>query len=127
MNPCARPDTTTIYTLQVTAGNGCTSEVTTTDTLSSVIVVVAPIPIAEAGPDRDICFGDTTQLQGFGTGAGPAYEFQWTPSQGLSDTTIAAPWAFPPLTTDFTLGGLEQWLSKLCGYGSGARAYDSDR
>lgn len=103
MNPCARPDTTTIYTLQVTAGNGCMSDVTTTDTLSSVIVIVAPIPIAEAGPDRDICLGDSAQLQGYGTGAGPLYAFEWTPSQGLSDTTVAAPWAFPTITTDFTL------------------------
>jgi gliding motility-associated-like protein len=102
-NPCARADTTTIYTLQVQAGNGCWSQLTTTDTLATVTVIVAPIPIAEAGPDRDICFGDTTQLQGYGTGAGPVYTFEWTPAQGLSDTTIAAPWAYPPLTTDFTL------------------------
>jgi gliding motility-associated-like protein len=103
MNPCARPDTTTIYTLQVQAGNGCWSQLTTTDTLATVTVVVAPIPIAEAGPDRDICYGDSAVLQGYGINAGPLYEFQWTPSQGLSDTTVANPFAFPPLTTEFSL------------------------
>ncbi len=103
MNPCARPDTTSIYTLQVQAGNGCWSQLTTTDTLATVTVFVPPIPIAEAGPDRELCFGDSTMLQGYGTGAGPVYTFEWTPSQGLSDTAIPNPLAFPPLTTDFTL------------------------
>jgi gliding motility-associated-like protein len=102
-NPCARPDTTTIYSLVVTAGNGCQSELTSTDTLATVVVHVNPIPIAEAGPDRDICYGDSAMLQGYGTGAGPVYTFEWSPAQGLSDTTIANPYAYPPLTTNFTL------------------------
>lgn len=102
-SPCARPDTTTIYTLIVTAGNGCTSELLTVDTLSSVTVHVNPVPIAEAGPDFDICLGDTTVLQGYGHGAGPAYEYQWTPSLGLSDTTIANPLANPTVTTWYSL------------------------
>lgn len=103
LNPCARPDTTTIYTLVVTAGNGCTSDLTTTDTLSTVTVHVNPVPIADAGPDRDICLGDSMQLQGVASGAGPNYTFQWTPSQGLSDTTIASPWASPNITTVYSL------------------------
>jgi hypothetical protein len=103
MNPCARPDTTTIYTLQVTDGHGCHSDLTTTDTLSSVTVHVNPIPIADAGPDRDICFQDSTLLQGLGYNAGPVYVFQWSPSQGLSDTTITNPFAFPSATTTYSL------------------------
>lgn len=103
LNPCARPDTTTIYTLVVTAGNGCTSDFTTTDTLSSVTVHVNPIPVAEAGPDQDICFGETAQLQGFATGAGPAYTFEWSPLSGLNNPTIANPLASPVLTTEYVL------------------------
>jgi gliding motility-associated-like protein len=103
MNPCARPDTTTIYALVVTAGNGCESDYTTTDTLATVTVFVNPIPVANAGPDRDICLGDSTQLQGIGTDAGPVYDFEWTPSDGLSDSTAASPWASPAITTDYTL------------------------
>jgi gliding motility-associated-like protein len=103
LNPCARPDTTTIYTLVVTAGNGCTSDYTTTDTLSTVTVNVNPIPVANAGPDRDICYGDTTVLQGLATNAGPLYTFEWTPSHDLSDSSVANPLAYPPLTTDYTL------------------------
>ena len=103
LNPCARPDTTTIYTLVVTAGNGCTSDFTTTDTLSTVTVFVNPIPVADAGPDRDICLGDSIVLQGTATQAGPQYDFEWTPANGLSATTIANPSASPLITTDYTL------------------------
>lgn len=103
LNPCARPDTTTAYTLVVTAGNGCTSDYTTTDTLSTVVVHVNPIPIADAGPDRDVCEGDSTILEGLGFGAGPAYDYEWSPGAGLSTTTDPNPFAFPALTTTYTL------------------------
>ncbi len=103
-NPCARPDTSTIYALVVTdLSTGCTSDFTTTDTLSTVEVVVNPLPIADAGPNRIICDGDTTQLQGLGYNAGPLYEFQWSPITGLSSYTQASPLAFPSLTTNYTL------------------------
>jgi gliding motility-associated-like protein len=102
-NPCARPDTTTTYTLVVTSGNGCTSDFTTTDTLSTIVVHVNPIPIANAGPDRDICFGDSIELQGFGTGAGPLYDYQWSPVNGLSSITDPNPMASPALTTTYSL------------------------
>lgn len=103
MNPCARPDTTSAYTLVVTAGNGCTSDYTTTDTLSTVVVHVNPIPVADAGPDRDICDGDTTELEGIGIGAGPVYGFEWSPGTGLSSVTTPNPSAHPPITTTYTL------------------------
>lgn len=103
LNPCARPDTTTIYALVVTAGNGCSSNFTTTDTLSTVTVHVNPVPVADAGDDLHICAGDTGQLIGIGTGAGPAYNFEWSPTTGLSNPTASSPQAFPPLTTIYSL------------------------
>jgi gliding motility-associated-like protein len=103
MNPCARPDSTTIYALTVVAGNGCASDFTATDTNATVTVHVNPIPIADAGPDRDLCLGDSLLLQGIGYGAGPAYAFEWSPSTGLSSTSITNPSASPPTTTDYTL------------------------
>ncbi|MEM7035362.1 MAG: PKD domain-containing protein [Bacteroidota bacterium] len=102
-NPYARPDTTTIYTAIVTSANGCTSEYTTLDTTSSVTVTVHPEPIAEAGPDMHVCFGDSIILQGTGTGAGPDYNFEWSPATGLSDSTIANPNASPDLTHEYIL------------------------
>ena len=103
MNPCARPDTTTPYTLVVTSGNGCTSDFTTTDTLSTAVVHVNPVPVADAGPDREICAGDSVELEGLGLGAGPDYAFEWTPSTGLASSTQPNPQAAPPITTVYTL------------------------
>lgn len=103
LNPFARPDTTTIYTLVVTSSNGCTSDPTTLDTLSTVTVNVAPRPIAEAGPDLDLCFGDTLRLQGFGSNAGPNYRFEWSPLNTLDDATLQNPLAWPSLTTEYIL------------------------
>jgi gliding motility-associated-like protein len=103
-NPCARPDTSTIYTLVVTdLATGCASAFSTTDTLSTVLITSSPVPIADGGPDRIICDGDTTLLTGNGFGAGPQYDFQWSPTTGLSDPNIINPLASPPTTTDYFL------------------------
>lgn len=103
LQPFARPDTTTIYTLVGISANGCSSNPTTTDTLSTVTVHVQPRPIADAGPDIHTCLYDTTVIQGIGFGAGPNYDFQWTPYTGLSDSAVANPIASPPITTTYTL------------------------
>lgn len=113
-NPCARPDTTTIYALVVTAGNGCSSDYTTTDTLATVTVHVNPVPIADAGPDIDICAGDSATLQGIGYGAGPAYLYQWSPTTGLSSSTGPNPRVSPPITTTYTLVA---WSNNCPSYG----------
>lgn len=103
LNPYARPDTTTIYTLIATGANGCESDPNTVDSLSTVIVHVKPQPIAEAGPVRDICLGEGILLQGFGYGAGPAYDFEWSPATGLNDSTLANPYAAPSSTVEYVL------------------------
>jgi hypothetical protein len=103
LNPHARPDTTTIYTLVGISSNGCHSNPTTTDTLSTVTVHVQPRPIADAGPDIHTCLGDTTTIQGLGYGAGPQYDFEWSPFTGLNDSSVANPIASPPFTHTYTL------------------------
>lgn len=103
-NPCARPTTTTIYTLVATdLGTGCTSDYNTLDTASSVTVNVYPVPIADAGPDIHTCPGDTVQIQGVGYNAGPSYQYQWTPFSYLSSPHDHNPLAWPPATTTYTL------------------------
>jgi gliding motility-associated-like protein len=102
LNPYARPDTTTIYALVVTSSNGCSSTLNTLDTVSTVTVHVLPRPIADAGPDIHACFRDTVQLQGVGFGAGPDYEYEWSPSTGLSSDTVSTPFGSPPSTTVYT-------------------------
>lgn len=106
LNPYARPDTTTIYSLVVTAGNGCSSELTTIDTNATVSVIVNPLPVAIAhlpADEVDICFGDSINLQGAGAAAGPDYTFQYSPVNGLSNPNVQSPMASPALTTEYVL------------------------
>jgi gliding motility-associated-like protein len=69
------------YTLTVTNSYGCTVSGTS-------YVTVLPQPIANAGPDITFCGGDNAQL-----GANPVagYTYSWSPSIGLSSTTVANP------------------------------------
>ncbi|MFN0200827.1 MAG: PKD domain-containing protein [Bacteroidia bacterium] len=104
-HPFAHPNTTTIYTLVVTAPTGCSSLVTTLDTLSTVTINVNPTPIVNAGPTQAVCAGDSIMLQGFASGAGATYNYQWTPNLGLTngEDTLATPISAPPFTTTYTL------------------------
>ncbi len=77
-SPWFSPMVSTNYT--VTVSNFCFSG---SDSLS---VFVNPLPIADAGPDQDICEGSLIQLNGSG---GTIY--QWTPSSSLSDPNISNP------------------------------------
>ncbi len=102
-NPVATPDSSTIYTVIVNAPNGCTSEVTNLDTLSTVYVGVSERPNTQAGADREICIGDTIRLEGFATGGNPNYSFKWEPALGLEDTLSQAPNVSPSITTTYYL------------------------
>ena len=79
-------------TIEVTVVNqvsGCSSsDVLTVNTLLA--------PIASAGPDLSICYGDTAQLQASG---GTVYN--WTPNIGLSASNVSNPYAFPLTTTQY--------------------------
>lgn len=88
-NPVANPTSTTTYTVTVTNAQGCTD----TD---NVTVTVNPLPTANAGSDDAICFGNSTNLNASG---GTGYE--WSPSNGLNNTSISNPVANPSSTTDY--------------------------
>ncbi|MEM7655364.1 MAG: PKD domain-containing protein [Bacteroidota bacterium] len=103
VDPFATPDTTTIYTVIVTSTNGCSSDNTTLNPLSTIVVTVKESPVAEAGPELEVCEGDSAQLLGFANRAGPTYEYIWTPSHGLSDSSAQNPIASPDFTTNYTL------------------------
>ncbi|RMG69985.1 MAG: PKD domain-containing protein, partial [Bacteroidetes bacterium] len=90
-DPQVFPLSTTTYTVVVTDTNGCTA-------LDTVRVQVNLLPSAEAGPDRTQCGEDSIQLAASG---GVAY--LWSPQAGLSDATLAEPWADPLLTTVYTV------------------------
>lgn len=90
-DPWASPTVTTVYTVTVTDGNGCS------DT-SSVVVTVNPLPTITVSNDTTICEGDCAQLLATG---GTVYN--WTPTTGLSDPNIADPLACPTTTTTYTV------------------------
>ena len=90
-NPVANPTSTTIYTVVVTDGNGCTD----TD---QVTVTVHNLPTANAGNDDLICPGESTNLLASGGST-----FAWSPAAGLSATNIPNPIATPENTTTYTV------------------------
>jgi gliding motility-associated-like protein len=90
-NPVLTPLSTTTYTITATLGS-CTQQRTLT-------VVIFPGASANAGPDASIIAGDVYQMQATAS----AGTYLWTPSSGLSSTTVLNPDASPSVTTTYTL------------------------
>ncbi|MCI5057019.1 MAG: choice-of-anchor L domain-containing protein [Flavobacteriales bacterium] len=84
--PDAFPSDTTNYIVSVTDANNCTS----TDT---VLVIVNPLPAAEAGQNSWLCPGSNFQLNASG-----GQTYAWFPNQFLTDSSINNPVATPPDT-----------------------------
>ena len=61
---------------------------------------VVALPSADAGDDKDICSGSSTQL---GIAEVTGYSYFWAPSVGLSSTTVAQPLATPEDSTTYYL------------------------
>lgn len=89
-NPVANPITSTQYIVKASLGQ-CSL-------IDTMIVNVNAAPIADAGPDGFICFGQTYQLQGSG---GTTYS--WSPSTFLSNPSVANPIVTPGINTVYSL------------------------
>jgi len=89
-NPTASPTGTQTYTVTGTSGS-CSAT-------GTVTVTVYPKPVANAGKDTAYCKGGMAQLSGSG-----GVSYSWTPSGGLSGTTVSNPTANPASTTTYTL------------------------
>ncbi len=87
--PRALPGVTTTYLVTVTDTSGCM------DTASQ-LVTVFPVPLANAGPDTEICMGDTLQLTASG-----GMNYLWDLETSLSEVRIADPLAYPLSTTTY--------------------------
>ncbi|MHC1705937.1 MAG: gliding motility-associated C-terminal domain-containing protein [Bacteroidales bacterium] len=68
------------------------------DSSSFLVLTIKPLPVANAGSNVTICSGDSAQLQASGGGT-----YAWLPATGLSDDSISNPFAFPVITTVYTL------------------------
>ena len=89
--PVASPAQSTTYTLTVTDANGCTDTDETT-------ITVTPLPTADAGPDVFLCKGNGAYLSGSG-----GTQYRWEPAAGLSNASVATPFAAPNASTVYTL------------------------
>ncbi len=95
-SPTASPAATTTYTITLTSAQGCS-------TIDSVTVFVAAPPTVDAGPDVILCNTGVTQLNATATDTSGVQSISWSPSTGLSSTTILNPFANPLTTTTYTL------------------------
>ena len=80
------------YIVKAESAFGCVSFDTTT-------LIVNPPPIANAGPDKSVCVGNSVLLSGSGTGN----QFRWEPAALLNNPNIAEP-AATPATPGATVG-----------------------
>lgn len=87
----ANPNITTTYTLIVNDNIGCTD----TDQMT---LTVHPLPIASAGPDFEVCVGESVTLQGSG-GVG----YVWSPATYLSNPNMQLPISTPDQTITYTV------------------------
>ncbi|MFI5150400.1 MAG: gliding motility-associated C-terminal domain-containing protein [Bacteroidia bacterium] len=94
-NPTVTTNNTTTYTVTIVDGNGCRDS-------AQVVLTVNPKPAVSAGTATSICTGGNVNLQATG-----ANTYSWTPSTGLSSTTIANPVASPPSTITYTVTGTD--------------------
>lgn len=74
--------------------NECTGEKEQT-------VLVRPVPVVSAGPDKAILEGGSAPLNGESSGTG--LQYQWSPSAGLSSATVLRPVASPAADVIYTL------------------------
>ena len=93
-NPIASPDTTTAYIVNVVLGRCATQD--------TLVVKVNKEPIPNAGPDGDICYGQSYTLQGTG-----GSQYSWSPAIYLNSTSGANPVSAPSVTTTYTLSVID--------------------
>lgn len=85
---------TTSFTTILTDINNCSSQ-------KIHLVTVNPRPVAEAGRDTLICYGEHVMIgQDYGS---QALSFQWSPADFLSDISTGNPMAAPQETTTYTV------------------------
>jgi gliding motility-associated-like protein len=94
-NPFASPNSTIQYIVFGTDANLCTNS-------DTVQVTVFNLPIIDAGNDVQICIFDTTQLAANG-----GISYTWSPTIGLSSTTVSNPFANPTATQEYIVEGMD--------------------
>ena len=97
-SPVATPAVTTDYVVTGLNANGCI-------TRDTVRVVVNPLPVVTVADHAvSFCAGTPGGAQLEATGA---LSYNWTPTTGLSNPSIANPVANPTVTTTYTVTGVD--------------------
>jgi gliding motility-associated-like protein len=73
------------------------------DSSINLQIVVNPIPDLNAGPDRELCIGDTIHLNAQVTPPNPDYIYTWTPGADLDNPAIINPIFDGVATTNLSL------------------------
>ena len=94
-SPVASPVTPQVYRVTGTDSNGCKAAATQ-------FVKVQPHEILQHGPDDSLCLGQSVQLVASGTDL-----YLWSPAEGLSSITVAAPLATSRQTTNYKVVGYD--------------------
>ena len=90
-NPVVYPLNSITYVVTAVDGFGCMES-------DSVVVFVQQLPVADAGSDEGLCFGESVQLEASGGG-----NYVWAPSSSLSNPNISNPTAMPVTTTQYVV------------------------
>ncbi|MBL4654046.1 MAG: gliding motility-associated C-terminal domain-containing protein, partial [Flavobacteriales bacterium] len=93
-NPTVSPANTFTYSVE-TVNHVCNG----TDT---VVVIVNPLPLIDAGVNTQICLFDTAQLVASG-----GVSYIWAPTDSLSNDSIADPLVYPTDTTTYYVSGTD--------------------
>lgn len=88
---------TTTYTFSVTAGACSTSDQVT------IIVSGGPLTANPTASPDTICSGSSSTLNANAGGGSGTYTYLWSPTTGLSSTTLPNPTASPTSTTTYTV------------------------
>jgi len=91
-HPVVSPVVTTIYTLTETNPSGCS--------ITNSVTITVSNPVAAAGSTKTICLGASATI---GAAAVSGSTYTWSPTTGLSSSTLANPSASPTVTTIYTV------------------------
>jgi PKD repeat protein len=94
-NPVAFPASTTTYHVIARIGKCATD--------GDITVATVPYPIARAGNDTTICYGDDARINAGIVGS----RFNWSPISTLSNPSILNPVASPKVSTTYTLSAYD--------------------
>jgi gliding motility-associated-like protein len=95
-NPIATPTVTTTYIVQSNLSSQCKNR-------DTITIRIAPNFTLDAGPNASICLNALHQMSPTIDQSGAPYTYVWSPSAGLSSTSILNPFASPSTSTTYRL------------------------